>query len=56
MGFSASSNKAIFEMPVKTSILSKPDFANNVGVNLGFLLKRGTIKRGISSIAQESHL
>ena len=56
MGFKESSRKAIFEIAGKTCILSKPDFANDVGVTLGFLLKRGTIKRGISSIAQESHL
>ena len=56
MGFSAWSEEAIFEIPTETSTLSKPDFTKNVGVSLGCILKRRTIKRGIFGIAQASHL
>ena len=55
-GFRASPKKAIFETPGKTSTLSKPDFTKNVGVTIGFILKRRTTKRGIFSIVQGSHL
>ena len=56
MGFPASPEKAAFEIPGKTSTLSKPDFMKNAGVTIGFILKRRTTKRGIFSMVRGSHL
>ena len=56
MGFPASPEKAIFQIPGKTSTLSKPNFTKNVGVTIGFILERRTTKREIFSIVQGSHL